>query len=291
MTKRYNKIEIAGIINRQVHSLKLFQYFSNRRNFAQVWETDMKSGSIAGKIKPHSKKWKMAFYIISTAAFLAAVTYIGIKFGPKITQLARNPEELREWLNSFGWKGIIIFIGLQVLQVVVAAIPGEFTQLAGGYLYGTFFGTLYSLAGIVLGSVIVFYAARLLGYPLVRLLVSQKQLEKFSFMVNNSKSEAAMFILFLIPGIPKDILTYIAGITPVKPLKFFVIITIGRLPALLGSSFIGHNTQLGNYGIVIAVSAVAAILFFLGLFFRDRIINWTHKLIKRNKEPDSGGNA
>ncbi len=291
MTKRYNKIEITGIINRQVHSLKLFQYFSNRRNFAQVWETDMKSGSIAGKIKPHSKKWKMAFYIISTAAFLAVVTYIGIKFGPKITQLARNPEELREWLNSFGWKGIIIFIGLQVLQVVVAAIPGEFTQLAGGYLYGTFFGTLYSLAGIVLGSVIVFYAARLLGYPLVRLLVSQKQLEKFSFMVNNSKSEAAMFILFLIPGIPKDILTYIAGITPVKPLKFFVIITIGRLPALLGSSFIGHNTQLGNYGIVIAVSAVAAILFFLGLFFRDRIINWTHKLIKRNKEPDSGGNA
>ena len=291
MTKRYNKIEITGIINRQVHSLKLFQYFSNRRNFAQVWETDMKSGSIAGKIKPLSKKWKMAFYIISTAAFLAAVTYIGIKFGPKITQLARNPEELREWLNSFGWKGIIIFIGLQVLQVVVAAIPGEFTQLAGGYLYGTFFGTLYSLAGIVLGSVIVFYAARLLGYPLVRLLVSQKQLEKFSFMVNNSKSEAAMFILFLIPGIPKDILTYIAGITPVKPLKFFVIITIGRLPALLGSSFIGHNTQLGNYGIVIAVSAVAAILFFLGLFFRDRIINWTHKLIKRNKEPDSGGNA
>lgn len=291
MTKRYNKIEITGIINRQVHSLKLFQYFSNRRNFAQVWETDMKSGSIAGKIKPHSKKWKMAFYIISTAAFLAAVTYIGIKFGPKITQLARNPEELREWLNSFGWKGIIIFIGLQVLQVVVAAIPGEFTQLAGGYLYGTFFGTLYSLAGIVLGSVIVFYAARLLGYPLVRLLVSQKQLEKFGFMVNNSKSEAAMFILFLIPGIPKDILTYIAGITPVKPLKFFVIITIGRLPALLGSSFIGHNTQLGNYGIVIAVSAVAAILFFLGLFFRDRIINWTHKLIKRNKEPDSGGNA
>ena len=143
MTKRYNKIEIAGIINRQVHSLKLFQYFSNRRNFAQVWETDMKSGSIAGKIKPHSKKWKMAFYIISTAAFLAAVTYLGIKFGPKITQLARNPEELREWLNSFGWKGIIIFIGLQVLQVVVAAIPGEFTQLAGA-IYTEHFSALYT---------------------------------------------------------------------------------------------------------------------------------------------------
>ena len=79
----------------------------------------------------------------------------------------------------------------------------------------------------------MFYAARLLGYPLVRLLVPPTQLEKFSFMLSSSKSEAAMFILFLIPGIPKDILTYIAGITPVKPLRFFVIITIGRLPALL----------------------------------------------------------
>jgi len=251
----------------------------------------MGNDSTAENKKPGRTKWKAALYIGLIAAFLAALTYAGIRLGPRLTELARKPEEFREWLNSFGWKGVIVFIGIQILQVVIAAIPGEVTQLAGGYLYGTVLGTVYSLTGIVIGSVIVFYAARLLGYPLVKLLVSPKQLEKFSFMLNSSKSEAAMFILFLIPGIPKDILTYIAGITPVKPLRFFAIITIGRLPALLGSSFIGHNTQLGNYGIVIAVSVAACILFFAGVFFRDRIINWVHGLIKRDEEPDGSGNA
>ena len=212
---------------------------------------------------------------------MCALIYLGIRFGPRTTELASKPEELKDMLSSFGWKGILVFIGFQVLQVVVAAIPGEFVQIAGGYVYGTIAGTLYSLAGIVTGSVLVFTIARLIGYPVVKLFVTPKQLEKFSFMMNSNKSEAAMFILFLIPGIPKDILTYIAGLTPVRPLKFFVIITIGRLPALLGSSFIGHNTQKGNYGMVIAVSAVAVALFAAGLIFRDRIIDWTHKLIKK----------
>ncbi len=228
------------------------------------------------------KRQKLIIYILLITAFLFGMVYAGIRLGPRITELARKPQELADMLNSFGWRGILIFIGFQVLQVVVAAIPGEFVQIAGGYVYGTFAGTVYSLTGIVTGSVLVFAIARLIGYPVVKLFVTPKQLEKFSFMLNNKKSEAAMFILFLIPGIPKDILTYIAGLTPVKPIRFFVIITIGRLPALLGSSYIGHSAQKGNYGIAIAVSTVAVVLFAAGLIFRDKIIDWAHKLTKND---------
>lgn len=224
------------------------------------------------------KKRELALYIILIAAFLGLIVYLTIRFGPQLTGLARNPEDLRALLNSFGWKGILVFIGIQMLQVVVAAIPGELVQIAGGYIYGTVLGTVYSLAGIFLGSVIVFYIARLLGYPLVKLLVSQKQLEKFNFIMNNDRSEVAMFLLFLIPGMPKDILTYIAGITPVKPLRFFIIITVGRLPALLASSYIGHSTQKGNYGMVIALSIAALILFLAGIFMKDRIIQKIHSI-------------
>lgn len=231
-----------------------------------------------------SKKRKLIIYILLITVFFGLLVYLGIRFGPRITKLASKPEELKILLNSYGWSGILIFMGFQVLQVVVAAIPGEFVQIAGGYVYGTLAGTFYSLVGIVAGSVLVFTAARLIGYPVVKLFVTEKQLEKFSFIMNSNKSEAAMFILFLIPGIPKDILTYIAGLTPVKPFKFFVIITIGRLPALLGSSFIGHNTQKGNFGIVITVSVIAVVLFAVGLIFRDKIIDWTHKLTKSNEE-------
>ncbi len=229
------------------------------------------------------RKQKLALYFILIALFLGLLVYLALRYGPALTGMAREPEKMSELLNSFGWKGTLVFIGMQVLQVVVAAIPGEFVQIAGGYLYGTWLGTLYSLTGIFIGSILVFSVARLLGYPLVKLLVSQTQLDRFNFMINSEKSEVAMFILFLIPGIPKDILTYIAGITPVKPLKFFIIILIGRLPALLASSYIGHNTQKGNYVLVIVLSVAALILFVVGLLLKDKIIDKIHSL-SRNKD-------
>lgn len=231
----------------------------------------------------NSKRGKLALYIVLIIAFLGVIAYLGVRFGPEITELAREPESLARLLNSYGWKGVLVFIGIQILQVVVAAIPGEFVQIAGGYIYGTWLGTLYSITGIFLGSVIVFSIARLIGYPVVKLAVSDTQIEKFNFLINSNKSEAALFLLFLIPGIPKDIVTYIAGITPVKPLRFFVIILIGRFPALLGSSYIGHSTQKGNYLVVIVLSVAAVILFVTGLLLKDRIIHKMHQISKRKE--------
>jgi len=241
--------------------------------------------NIEGK-QVKNKRIKLAVYIILIAAFIGAIAYLGIRLGPEITALAKEPKELAGILNSYGWKGVLVFIGIQMLQVVVAAIPGEFVQIAGGYIYGTWLGTLYSLTGIVLGSVLVFFIARLLGYPVVRLFVSSKQLEKYDFMINSKKTDAAMFVLFLIPGIPKDVLTYIAGITPVRPLKFFAIITIGRLPALFASSYIGSSTEKGNYPVVILLSFAAIILFFAGILLKDRIINIVHKITGNDNETE-----
>lgn len=234
-------------------------------------------------VQAEKKRLKLIVNMVLIAAFLALLVFAAVRYGPEITRLASNPEELRGILNSYGWEGVLIFMLIQMLQVVVAAIPGEIVQLAGGYIYGTWLGTLYSLTGIVAGSVIVFFLARLLGFPLVKTFVSDKNLEKFNFMMNSSKSEIAIFILFIIPGIPKDILTYIAGLTPVKPLRFFIIITIGRLPALLASSYIGYSTQQGNYLIVIILSAAALALFVSGILLKDRIIDKVQAL-GRNKD-------
>ncbi len=230
-----------------------------------------------------SGKGKLVLYIILITIFAGVLAYLGIRFGPEITALASRPEDLSKLLNSYGWKGVLVFIGIQILQVVVAAIPGEVVQIAGGYIYGTWMGTLYSMTGIFMGSIVVFIIARLIGYPVVKLAVSDAQINKFNFMINSSKSEIALFILFLIPGIPKDIVTYIAGITPVKPIRFFAIILIGRFPALLASSFIGHSAQKGNYLIVIMLSSAAVILFVSGYLLKDKIISKMYHLSgKRN---------
>lgn len=242
-------------------------------------EEHNETGTENNKVKiDKSKKYKLILDIILIAAFLAITAYVTVKYGLQLTKLAQNPDEFKELLNSYGWKGILVFMGIQVLQVVVAAIPGEFVQIAGGYIYGTWMGTFYSLAGIVTGSVLVFFVARFLGYRLVKLVVSPEHLAKLNFMINSRKSETAMFILFLIPGMPKDILTYISGITPLKPLRFFSIIMLARFPALLASSYIGSNTQKGNYGIAIALSAAALILFTAGVLLKDKILKRIHKI-------------
>lgn len=232
------------------------------------------------------KKWKLAGNIGLIVIFLALIVLATVKLGPYIGQLAHEPGKLKEWLDSFGWKSIPVFIALQMLQVVVAAIPGEFVQIAGGYVYGTFLGTLYSLIGIVTGSVLVFFVSRLLGYSLVRMFVSEKNLEKFEFMMNSSKSEMVMFMLFLIPGMPKDILTYIAGLTPVKPLRFFLIITIARFPALLASSYIGSNLQQQNYLAVIILSAAALVLFVAGILLKDKVIGKVQRMIHKAEKAE-----
>ncbi len=211
--------------------------------------------------------------------FITAIAYIAFKYSVEILYLAANPQSFKTMVASRGISGIAIFIGIQIIQVVIAALPGDLTQLAGGYIYGTLFGSLYSMIGITIGSVIVFFASRLLGYSLINLFVSKETLEKFKFLINSPKSEAVMFILFLIPGMPKDFLSYLAGITPVKPVVFLTISSIARVPALVVSTYIGASLQQGNYTVVAAVSIIACILMAIGFFAKDRIISYLNSVI------------
>lgn len=216
---------------------------------------------------------KLAFLLL----FIVIITYVSFKYVPSITKLVSNPQKFRSFLLSYGGISVLIFILFQILQVVIAVIPGEVMQLAGGYVYGTFLGALYSSFGILLGSVIVFYLVRILGFSVIKMFVSQKSIEKFDFLMNSKKSEMAMFILFLIPGLPKDMLTYIAGLTPIKPRKFFILTTAARFPALFVSSYVGCSLQNKQYTEVIIISVLAVIIFIIGYFNKDKIINLIKK--------------
>jgi len=230
------------------------------------------------------QKKRLAFFnITATVIFILAMIWITIKYGPSVTQLAANPDQLKALLSSYGGPNILVFMGLQTLQVIIAAIPGELVQIAGGFVYGTWLGTLYSIVGITIGSVIAFYISRALGLSLLRIFISQENLEKFSFLINKPKSKAAIFILLLIPGIPKDIFSYIAGITPINPLTFFVISTTARLPSLLVSCYIGANMQQGKYVTAAIVTAIACLLCIAGLFTKNRIVTYAQKSLYNKK--------
>lgn len=231
------------------------------------------------------KKLFLWLNIFLLSLFILLITYLTVKYAPGVTKLISKPDKFRALLTSYEPISVLVFIFFQILQVVIAAIPGELVQLAGGYVYGTFLGTIYSTLGILLGSIIAFYISRILGLTLVKNLVPQKEFEKFNFLINNPKAEITMFILFLIPGIPKDILVYVAGFTPIKPLKFFVIFIIARFPSLLASSYIGSNIQERDYLPVIIVSIIAFALSIIGILKKDIVIHKLHHFLHIKDHP------
>lgn len=222
--------------------------------------------------------------VILLAVFLVLLVLASIKLTPAVTRLMKSPEAMQNFVATYGSRSALAYVLVQATQVVVFVIPGELVQVAGGYIFGTWLGALLSVAGILLGTAVAFFAARLLGYAVVQALVSPKKLERFEFLISDPKSEIAMFILFLVPGIPKDSLVYIAGLTPIKPMRFFLISMIARLPGLWGAAYIGANLQEKDYWPVVVLSVVSLVLFVLGLRFKDRIIDRLHHLRHRGKD-------
>ncbi|AFK87624.1 MULTISPECIES: TVP38/TMEM64 family protein [Thermoanaerobacterium] len=205
-------------------------------------------------------------------AFVFLFFWVLFRYGDYLTYLLKDPAKFEKWILSFGAKGVLVFILIQVLQVVIFIIPGEVVQVAGGYLYGAVLGSLYSLIGITIGSILCFAIARFLGYEFVRGMISEDKLKKFDYIINNKKGEMGLFVVFLMPGLPKDALSYVAGLTPVKFVNYFLITALARLPGIVISSYIGSNIEHKNYLVSAVVSAIAVLLFIIGFLNKDKII-------------------
>ncbi len=223
-------------------------------------------------------------YALFIGLFIALIIYITITQGSQLSSLATDPVRFKAYLNSYGAWSVAVFLGLQVFQVVVAAIPGEVMQLAGGYVFGMLGGAFYSVLGILLGTMAAFFIARLLGYPFLKIFVSEKTFRKYELMLNSPRAEIVIFILFLIPGLPKDLLSYLAGVTPVKPVKFIASSTVARFPGILISSYIGANLQKQNMTEVIIASVIAIIIFLLGVLYREQVLTWASRFSSRRGE-------
>jgi uncharacterized membrane protein YdjX (TVP38/TMEM64 family) len=130
--------------------------------------------------------------------------------------------------------------------VVIFAIPGEITQLAAGYVFGVWHGFLYSIVGIMAGSAFNFYFARVVGRPTLKRFMSHSTLEKVDKALNSAKGKSTLFLLFLLPGAPKDALCYGAGFTAIGLLEFVVITGLARTPALLASILFGAHASHGT---------------------------------------------
>ncbi len=208
----------------------------------------------------------LAFLILCGVVVAILWPYIGILFQDG------GSDYLREKIQDAGVSGVLILFGVQILQVIVAVIPGEVVQVVAGLVYGTWGGFAIVLIGCAISSTIVYLLVSKLGAPFVQEMVSTKYMDKFREFEKTNKLDVIVFVLFLIPGMPKDVLTYLVPLTDMKLGRFLALSLIARSPAMLMSTFAANGIAQGDYMTSIIIFAIAAIICAVVLVFRDRII-------------------
>ena len=175
-----------------------------------------------------------------------------------------------EFVRGKGVLGVFIFLGIQLLQVVVAFLPGEAVEFAAGLLYGTWAGLLLCLLGILLASCTVYAFVRLFGAK----RIDKKAFTKYRFLRDEAHIRFSVFLVFFIPGTPKDLLTYLGPFLPIPAWQFLIISTLARIPSVLTSTFAASQLAEGSWQVSVAVFAVTGLVALLCLAFEEHILTW-----------------
>lgn len=181
-----------------------------------------------------------------------------------------NKEKITNFLNSLGPLSFIGFIALQAAQVVASPIPGEVTGFIGGYVYGKLLGTVLSIIGLTIGSWAAFSLSRLFGRPFVERFVKKETMERFDYLLHH-KGAFLAFLLFLIPGFPKDYLCYILGLGHLTTKEFLIISTVGRLGGTTLLTFGGDYIRHQQYYRFFILLGIVIIFIFLSMVYRDKL--------------------
>lgn len=220
--------------------------------------------------------------IIFFCLFIALAAGLTLWFLPYIKQLTNplNQAAFEAWISALGIAGPLVLFGIQVLQIIIAFIPGGPVEILSGVLYGTIGGTAICLAGCIAASTLTFSVSRKFGRKLLYLFITPGKVESWKWLEDSAKIETVIFLLFFIPGTPKDLLTYIVGITKLSLSKFLILSTFARLPAILSSAMMGSTMRQGEWKVSLAVFLVTGILGLVGISYKDRILEFCHRFRK-----------
>ena len=216
------------------------------------------------KIYAKQKNKKIIGVILALFAIvITAITYLYI--GIPMIKFVETPELFRNWVDSSGVLGYLAFIGMVVFQVIFAVIPGEPLEIGAGYAFGAVEGTILTIIGVLIGSLIVFFLSRRFGMSFVTLFFPKEKIENLKFLKHSKKRNIIIFLLFAIPGTPKDILSYFVGLTDIKLGFWIFVATVGRIPSIITSTIGGSLIGDKKYIVAIVVFVIALIVSGIGL--------------------------
>ena len=216
--------------------------------------------------------------LIALAVIIVGVPLYIYFFHHDLIDSFSNIKELEQTIRSYRSQSILIYIAAQVIQVVLSVIPGQALQFAGGYLFGTLLGLLFSVIGIAIGSTLAYYVARILGRDAVHLFFGKRKVTEMLDLMNSPKGLIVTFVIFLIPGVPKDLCSYAAGLSNLKLRPYLIVSMIARIPGMLGCLIIGQQVGAGGYTSAAVIAAIALMLLLLGVLFRKKILDTAYKL-------------
>ena len=215
----------------------------------------------------HKKKIYL-FAIIVALIFIAAVGYL---VGKPMVEFVREPERFRAWVDSSGFVSRVIFVGMVIFQLIIALIPGEPLEMGAGYAFGAWEGTILCIIGCVIGSALVFLFVRRFGVKLVEVFFPREKIRSLRFLQDSRRLNLLTFIVFFIPGTPKDLLSYFIGLTDMKLGTWLCITAVARIPSIVTSTVTGDALGLKDYQFALIAFGVTLALSLAGILVYRRL--------------------
>ena len=206
-----------------------------------------------------AKKKDIIKFVIFILFFISVIT-CSIIFAPKL-KIFSDFGLIRDKIKSYKSLSFIAFILLQILQVVVFVLPGDAVNMVGGFVFGIYVGSFLSIIGVFIGTIIAFFIARWLGYGFISRFIKPKKLENITNLLNSNAGTLSLFVICNLPFVPKDILMYCAGLTPVKPSRVLTIYCLSRIPGIIIWTSVG--AQVYNRSILGLILTFAVLALFL----------------------------
>ncbi len=215
-------------------------------------------------------------YILTEALMFSLDSEDGIKGA------ARNFKEL---INGYGNAGVFVALGIQILQIIISPIPGEVVEVGMGLCFGWFWGTVICLIGGAIAAAAIMLFVKKFGFKAVELFVPLEKINQLRFINSEKKLEKFVFLLYLIPGTPKDPLIFFFGLTRIRTSDFVVISTLARIPSIVTSAIAGTYLVKENYLVVGLIFAITGVISLVGWFFYGKILDKMEER-KKHKEQD-----
>ena len=227
------------------------------------------------------------------AAVIGLVVFMGLLcwfVGRPMIRFVSEPEKFRLWVDGHGIWGRLAFIGMVIFQIIVAIIPGEPLEIGAGYAFGAVEGTILCLIGAVLGGAIVVLLVRRYGIKLVEVFFPKEKIMSLRFMQDSRRLELLVFIVFMIPGTPKDLLCYAVGLTNLRMRDWLWISLVARIPSIITSTIGGNALGEKNYVFAVAVFAVTLLISLGGILLYRHICRKENEELVRKKEQEENHN-